>query len=96
MTQEGTKCATGRHTMCGHPSSTDCAQCCLTSVIEGTGAFNIAYAHTCSLITCHCSRAAPMYRQEYACSATAELSGRRPVALLSGLQRSDSHRPVDL
>jgi hypothetical protein len=27
-----------------HPS-TDCAQCCLTSVIEGTGAFNIAYGH---------------------------------------------------
>jgi hypothetical protein len=23
--------------------STDCAQCCLTSVIEGTDAFNIAY-----------------------------------------------------
>jgi hypothetical protein len=25
-----------------HPS-TDCAQCCLTTVIQGTGAFNIAY-----------------------------------------------------
>jgi hypothetical protein len=24
-------------------SGTDCAQCCLTSVMEGTGAFNIAY-----------------------------------------------------
>jgi hypothetical protein len=31
----------------GHPSSTDCAHCCLTSMIEGKGAFNLSYRSTC-------------------------------------------------